>query len=292
MKGIEIPFGAKDSELCGWEYTIPEGMEAVVKDGKVIVRRKESEEERIRKAALEGIEYLEHKLGWDFIGDTDILDVKEYLERQKEQPMSAEEVLIRAGLKPYRDGNQWCVLASGNIQEGICGFGDTIDEAFYQFLMEVLEIQKKKQPAEWNEEDKETIEKTICILETNFKPNEGFTGLDINRSQLVDRLNSLRPQPKQKWSEEDSRILYNVISYVGYAAGQRGVRDDEFKEANSWLKSLKNRGTPPKSNTNSPSWKPSKVQMEALAWYSGNSGIPPTGDKAIKSLYNDLQKLL
>lgn len=147
-------------------------------------------------------------------------------------------------------------------------------------------------PAEWSEEDKETIEKTICILETNFKPNEGFTGLDINRSQLVDRLNSLRPQPKQKWSEEDSRILYNVISYVGYAAGQRGVRDDEFKEANSWLKSLKNRGTPQKSNTNSPSWKPSKVQMEALAWYSGNSGIPPTGDKAIKSLYNDLQKLL
>ena len=28
-----------------------------------------------------------------------------------------------------------------------------------------------------------------------------------------------------------------------------------------------------------------------LAWYSGNSDIPPTGDKAIKSLYNDLKKL-
>jgi len=39
-------------------------------------------------------------------------------------------------------------------------------------------------------------------------------------------------------------------------------------------------------------WKPSEEQMEALAWYSGNSGVPPTGDKAIKSLYNDLKKLM
>lgn len=40
MKEIEIPFGAKDSELKGWEYTIPEGMEAEIKDGKIIVRKK------------------------------------------------------------------------------------------------------------------------------------------------------------------------------------------------------------------------------------------------------------
>lgn len=46
---IEIPFGAKDSELKGWEYTIPEGMEAVIENGKVIVREKESQDEKIRK---------------------------------------------------------------------------------------------------------------------------------------------------------------------------------------------------------------------------------------------------
>lgn len=40
MKEIEIPFGAKDSELKGWEYTIPEGMEAEIKDGKIVVREK------------------------------------------------------------------------------------------------------------------------------------------------------------------------------------------------------------------------------------------------------------
>lgn len=40
MKEIEIPLGAKDSELKGWEYTIPEGMEAEIKNGKIIVREK------------------------------------------------------------------------------------------------------------------------------------------------------------------------------------------------------------------------------------------------------------
>lgn len=38
-------------------------------------------------------------------------------------------------------------------------------------------------------------------------------------------------------------------------------------------------------------WKPSEEQMEALAWYSGDRGAQPTGDEAIKSLYNDLKKL-
>ena len=52
----EIPFGAKDSELKGWEYTIPEGMEAEIKDGKIIVREKESEDERIRKRLIEWVE--------------------------------------------------------------------------------------------------------------------------------------------------------------------------------------------------------------------------------------------
>ena len=48
-KNIEIPFGANDSELGGWEYTIPEGYEAVIEDGKIKVRKAESEDEKVRK---------------------------------------------------------------------------------------------------------------------------------------------------------------------------------------------------------------------------------------------------
>ncbi len=57
-----------------------------------------------------------------------------YVEKQKQKPMSAAEVLAKAGLKPYKDGNQWCILAGDNIQEGICGFGDTIEDALYEFF--------------------------------------------------------------------------------------------------------------------------------------------------------------
>lgn len=52
-KDIEIPFGAKDSELVEATYFIPYGMEAVVEDDKVIIRKKESEDETIRKALIE-----------------------------------------------------------------------------------------------------------------------------------------------------------------------------------------------------------------------------------------------
>lgn len=49
---IEIPLGAKDSELCGWEYNIPEGFVASIENGKIIVKKEESEDEKIRKAII------------------------------------------------------------------------------------------------------------------------------------------------------------------------------------------------------------------------------------------------
>ena len=38
-------------------------------------------------------------------------------------------------LKPpvYPDGDQWCALYGVNIQEGVCGFGDTPTEAAVDF---------------------------------------------------------------------------------------------------------------------------------------------------------------
>ena len=43
------------------------------------------------------------------------------------------------GIKPFKDGNQWCFLYGSNIQEGVCGFGDTIAQAasnFYDALLD------------------------------------------------------------------------------------------------------------------------------------------------------------
>ena len=78
-KTIEIPFGAKDSELKGWEYTIPENMEAEIKDGKIIVKQKESEDERIRKHIIKILDNLA-ACHWD--GNEKARCIA-YLERQK-----------------------------------------------------------------------------------------------------------------------------------------------------------------------------------------------------------------
>ena len=95
---------------------------------------KESEDERIRKDIINIVD--------GYFSDKSSEQRKIYLawlEKQGEQKPTAEEVLIKAGLKLYKDGNQWCILAGNNIQEGICGFGDTIEDALYEFLKEVCE---------------------------------------------------------------------------------------------------------------------------------------------------------
>lgn len=56
IEEMQMPFGAKDSELYEWEYTIAEGCEAKIENGKVIVRRKESKDEKIRSYLINFIE--------------------------------------------------------------------------------------------------------------------------------------------------------------------------------------------------------------------------------------------
>lgn len=49
------------------------------------------------------------------------------------------------GIKPYKDGNQWCFLYGKDIQSGICGFGDTIEKAADAFYQELLTNINQKQ---------------------------------------------------------------------------------------------------------------------------------------------------
>ena len=143
-------------------------------------------------------------------------------------------------------------------------------------------VKENPKPAEWSEEDEKMLASflhkvEVCDLLTNKES-----------AWIVERLKALHPQPKQEWSEEDTEMYINVASSLrGYACGLEN--EEHKKHIKKGLDWFENRF---KSLQPQPHWKPSEVQMEALAWYSGNSGVPPTGDKAIKSLYTDLQKLL
>lgn len=45
--------------------------------------------------------------------------------------MQRPSVLFRPTVK--KDGNTWCALYGPNLQEGVCGFGDTPDKAMRAF---------------------------------------------------------------------------------------------------------------------------------------------------------------
>ena len=53
--------------------------------------------------------------------------------RSDKETMFSVELVSKLGLVPYKDGDKWCVLWGENIQEGICGFGDTPIAAMFDF---------------------------------------------------------------------------------------------------------------------------------------------------------------
>ena len=53
------------------------------------------------------------------------------------EPQELEESIALVNeynLRPYRDGDAWCILLGKDIQSGICGFGYTQTEAYLDFL--------------------------------------------------------------------------------------------------------------------------------------------------------------
>lgn len=49
----------------------------------------------------------------------------------------------------FKDGDKWCALEGKNIQEGVCGFGDTPDAACRQFDIQWL----NERPTPANQQD-------------------------------------------------------------------------------------------------------------------------------------------
>lgn len=54
------------------------------------------------------------------------------------------QCIAALGIKPFKDGNQWCFLYGNNIQEGICGFGETIFKAAWDFYANIKTEEARK----------------------------------------------------------------------------------------------------------------------------------------------------
>jgi len=169
-KIIEIPFGAHDSENKGWEYTIPAGMEAVIEDGKVIVREKESEDERIRKALLRCCDDWD-KGQFGCMKKEDVPAIRAYLERQK--PLSTEETELNS--LAFLEQLGYACIPSGKEQE-------------------------------WSEEDDQLIGFIFDLLNNLVWRKD----LAMSKEECLERLKSLRPHPHWKPSEEQIKALQMV----------------------------------------------------------------------------------
>ena len=134
-------------------------------------------------------------------------------------------------------------------------------------------VELKEHPAGWSEENEAALDALIRRLE----------GEDIYVSPhlAVKCLKSLRPQPKQEWSEEDEGMIDLAVAAVeDFYDKKNPIR----VEIINFLHAIRPQ----------PHWKPSEEQMKSLAQAVGTFATfehLKDDSKVLTSLYNDLKKL-
>ena len=215
---------------------IPEGYEARLDGNKVILERKESEDERIRKWLSDNLDTANWRNDWPYTKQ----QVINYLEKQKEQKsLSTEETelnsiafLEQMGYTCIPPGAEQkpevkCVYPKFRVGEEIVEVTPNgycppvvvkyIREGAYRceskdgkrFLSFPIENENKyrlieQKPAEWSEED--TLMLTAIIQTLERFGGRGTTGMQI------DWLEHLRPPFKP--SEEQMEALSWAINYL------------------------------------------------------------------------------
>ena len=99
----------------------------------------------------------------------------------------------------------------------------------FKIALELIDsLQQEQKPAEWNEEDELTIADLINYFEGD--------SLECSAEEMVQRIKSLRPQPKIEWSEEDNDKLEQCIRIVSSWEGDYDIVKSPYS---NFLKSLR-----------------------------------------------------
>ena len=105
------------------------------------------------------------------------------------------------------------------------GYGYVTFEDGYDWLEKNLEYIKPDKSVEWSEKEMaDCMKLTISAIEYDYDAENPM------RYKLIHWLKSLRPQPKQEWSEKDNIMFENIILCL-----KEYCLTDEIK----WLKSLR-----------------------------------------------------
>ena len=298
-----------------YEYEIPEGYEAKIEGGKVIIEMKESEDERIRRDILEALSYglaCEESILMPGVKTT-LKEATAYLEKQKEQkekvatewpnmsncPKNCKKCLAKCFYRKEQyeekkltdlwSEEDYKMIESINMVFDMCAAKNIATEettlyklrAWLKSLPERINLLPRQ---EWSEEDENMLKTIFDSLETYAK--NGHPCLKSVVEDEIAWLKSLRPQPMQKWSKEDERMRDNLISLLIRLSAN--TRTDSTSPSYSypreiaWLKSLRPQ----------PHWKPSEEQMVALNALNCHGGLSYAGQQEhLISLYNDIKKL-
>ncbi len=208
----------------------------------------ESEDEKIRKTLLDYFSCTgDDKL---MLNGVYIKDIIAYLEKMKEKEEGHDEIPVESTIE-YRIGKKDGFiegLEQGKKQfywkpteEDIRLFNKAVTtntslSPQERAQLDIVRMKFKhcpyiKQKSEWSEDDKKTIDEICNVIVANSK--DGYLGR-YSACELVGKLKSLCPQPKQEWSKEDEKMLLSIIN-----AFRDGAVSTIGQE--QWLKSLPER---------------------------------------------------
>lgn len=252
---IEIPFGANDSELQEWSYSIPEGFRAEIEGDKVVIKKGE---QKPTDEEMKELLRTEHEKG-----RADVLtEMQKSVAWNKEDDNCLSTIIAEfskcAGKSVSKDEWMRC-------------------NDFLNSLKERIQPQTKQ---EWSGEDERFLNIAINILNSS----KVYTKSPDKYEDTINWLKSLkdRVQPKQEWSGEDDYNLQCCIAKIQYDIDNGRIGRN--RELLTWIKFLKYRVQ------SQSQWKPSDEQIIALRWVLNN--IPYNKHKEeISGLFDQIKEL-
>ena len=215
-KMIDIPFGAKDSELIGFEYKIPDGYYGIIENGVFKMKKVESEDERIIRI-IRKVVIAANNGDMPVLGSKETEQVLAWLEKQITAAVIPDELV-----KCYKDfcekgsKEMACLISAINFVNQqkeqkpeiplMDGDADLYFDNWFQHKGQVSSRQcfeegmryakRLQNPAEWSEEDEKLLNYAISLTDD---------------AQVKRFLKSLRLQLHWKLSEEQMKAIENII---------------------------------------------------------------------------------
>ena len=247
---------------------------------------KESEDERIRKSLIEYFESLERE---EWFG-IEVEKILAYLEKMKRFSN------LEPGLFIYNESGILSKPFDEATTNGIPGKDyvpvDWVETLERYGKWKIVKVDEQK-PTEWSAEDEKMLEKTKMRLriaqglsKQENDPDYPSSLIEIEYciSWLDNRLKSLRPQPKQEWTEEDKNMLEWLCCIVHSKRVDKVISLKEESELGKWMDKWLN-------HSPQPHWKPTEEQVKVLGEFALPYGT--AHEKIVLNcLYNDLKKLM